>query len=102
MAIARHDRRPDDQSENRSPMITSACLLLTAMLLEPVQSFVPEPSVSAWVPTRTIREPVLLSDLTSPSSMKKYTPRRGHPSRPEVLVSVRAPPTLSAREPSSP
>jgi hypothetical protein len=35
ISVTRHDRRSNQQSENRSSVIASACLLLTAMLLQP-------------------------------------------------------------------
>jgi hypothetical protein len=41
MTAARHDRRSDNQLEDRPSVIASACLLLTAMLLEPTPKFGP-------------------------------------------------------------
>src|SRR5262249_8130137 len=41
IAFARHERRPNDQSEHRSPVIAATSLLLPAMLLEPAPELRP-------------------------------------------------------------
>jgi hypothetical protein len=61
MAVACDKSGAHNQPEDRAAMIAATDPPLASMLRSRVQSSIPEPSVSAWVPTRMIRGPLPLS-----------------------------------------